>query len=407
MKIAIITCGYLPIPATKGGAVESIVENFIYENEKLGKIDFEVFSIYDEKAKIKSDKYKNTVCRYINTNILIKFIDNIIYLICKNILKKEKTMSYRYIAQRLYYINKVSKILKKENFDKIIIENHASLFLALKWRKNYKKYENKYYYHLHNEILSDYGCEKIIKKCKKIMCVSNFVKNITIKRLNASENTDNIVVLKNCIDFEKFNIELSIEEIKKLKQQFEINENEKILIFSGRLTKEKGILELIDSLENVSYDNYKILIVGSFFFGTKIKNNFSEQLNEKIQKIKDKVIFTGYVQYSEIPKIYNIADIAVLPSTWNDSAPLTIIESMASGLPIITTNMGGIPEYVNEKCAIILNNDEKLVENLTKSIDYLLNNDELTRSMSEESKKTASKLNLNSFYWDLLEKMEI
>ena len=76
-------------------------------------------------------------------------------------------MSYRYIVQRLFFLNKVSKILKKENYDKIIIENHTSLFLSLKWKKNYKKYESKYYYHLHNEILNDYRLYGNNKKVKK------------------------------------------------------------------------------------------------------------------------------------------------------------------------------------------------------------------------------------------------
>ena len=51
MKVAIITSGYLPVPASKGGAVENIVENFIIENEIEKKVNFEIFSIYDENAE--------------------------------------------------------------------------------------------------------------------------------------------------------------------------------------------------------------------------------------------------------------------------------------------------------------------------------------------------------------------
>ena len=60
MKIAIITSGYMPVPATKGGAVETLVENIIYEREKIeDNNDIYIFTDYDKKAWEKSKKYKN------------------------------------------------------------------------------------------------------------------------------------------------------------------------------------------------------------------------------------------------------------------------------------------------------------------------------------------------------------
>ena len=106
MNIAIITSGYLPVPASKGGAVENIVENFIIENEIEKKVDFEIFSIYDEDAKKIAEKYKYTDFNFIKPNKLVQILDKLIYLFFKDILKKEKTMSYRYIIQRLYFLRK-------------------------------------------------------------------------------------------------------------------------------------------------------------------------------------------------------------------------------------------------------------------------------------------------------------
>lgn len=404
MNVAIITSGYLPVPASRGGAVETIVEGFIEENEKKKEVKFNIFSIYDEEAAETSKKYKNTSFCFIKTNRIVECLDKIIYHFAKTILKKEKTMSYRYILQRLYFLNKVSKKLKRENYDKIIIENHATLFLALKWRKNYKKYDGKYYYHIHNELVNSYGCAQIIKNTKKILCVSKFIKKQVIDFLEL-ENENNVEVLTNCIDIHKFNGKISREEKNRLKKKYNIKSEEKVLLFTGRLTKEKGIKELLQAIEKVKNNHYKLLIVGSFFFRTDVKNDFKEELEELIQNVKDKVEFTGFIDYNEIPKIYAIADIAVLPSQCNDSAPLTIIESMASGLPIITTNSGGIPEYAKNGCAIIIQRDHDIVENMAKAIKDLLENSEQVNQMSRISYENAQELNLSNFYNNLITKI--
>ena len=86
------------------------------------------------------------------------------------------------------------------------------------------------------------------------------------------------------------------------------------------------------------------------------------------------MVFTGYISYKDMPAIYNLADIAILPSMWEEPAGLTPIEAMACGTPVITTNSGGIPEYVSDS-AIVLNRDNELIENIATEIEKLINND--------------------------------
>lgn len=402
MNLAIITSGFLPVPATKGGAVENLIQNFIDKNEEHKKINITIFSIIDEKAVEVSNKYKNTNVIFIKPNLIIKTLDRITYMVAKNILKKDKTMSYRYIFQRLYFLNKVSKYLKESNYDKVLLENHPTLFMALKKRKNYIKYKDRYYYHLHNYLNNDYRCGEIIKECKNNICVSNFIKNQLSDFLEV-KNQNNFSVLKNCIDKEKFNKELSKDEIMELRKKYKIKDNNKVLLFTGRLTREKGIKELLLSLKITKNTDYKLLVVGSFFYDTEIKNKFEEELKEIVIELNDKVEFTGFINYEELYKIYSIADIAILPSLCDDAAPLTVIESLSCGLPIITTNSGGIPEYVNEKCALILDRNENLTENLAKGIDRLLNDKQLRLNMGRESLKASEDLTLDNYYFKFIE----
>ena len=68
MKIAIVTSGVAPVPATKGGAVENLIEHIIKENEVQNKIKIDVYSIYDYEAKKISLNYKSTSFKYFNTS---------------------------------------------------------------------------------------------------------------------------------------------------------------------------------------------------------------------------------------------------------------------------------------------------------------------------------------------------
>lgn len=396
MKIAVITSGFLPIPATKGGAVENLIVNLMNENEKNDNFKFYIFSIYDKDAMEQSEKYRNTEFKFIKVNKLIRIMDYITFWIAKNILKKENSHSYRFIFQRLSFLNKVSKTLQKENFDKVLLENHPSQYLALKWRSNYRKYDGKYYYHCHNEFPGTYGCNGIIHNTNKIICVSKFILNQTSVYMGMDKSK--FTVLKNCIDKNKFQEVISHYNKQELLNKYKINDDEIILLFTGRIVPEKGIKELIQALYQVESKNYKLLILGAALNDIKEKTKFQIEIEELVKSIKDKIIFTGYVKYEEIAKFYDMADIAVLPSIWNDPAPLTIIESSVCELPIITTNSGGIPEYVNNKNAIIIERDENLITNIASAIDNLIEDKKRRKDMEFESARISKEATLDKFY---------
>ena len=148
------------------------------------------------------------------------------------------------------------------------------------------------------------------------------------------------------------------------------------------------------------------MIVGSALNDIELKTKFEKEIEDLTKELKDKVVFTGFIDYKEIYKFYSIADIAVLPSICDDAAPLTIIESMASGLPIITTNSGGIPEYAKNGCAIILEKDKDLVINLQLQMEKLLQDDEKRKDMSKISMQNAKNLTVENFYKNFIKQIE-
>lgn len=403
-RIAIITAGYFPVPATQGGAVENLVENLINENERKGNVDLNIFSAYDKKAEKLSKKYKNTSFEFIKTPKIIKKLDLLIYYFFSKIAKKEKSMSYRYILQRLHFIDRVSKFLKENNYDRVVIENHATLFMVLKKHKNYLKYRGKYYYHLHNKLGSMYGCEDIIKQTYKVLGVSNYI-NSTLRELLGKTDIK-YDVLPNRIDSTKFRENFSVEELTNLKESFDIKPGERVVLFSGRLNAEKGIRELLLAWKQLNKPNVKLLIVGSYYFASGMKSAYEKELKVLTESMKNQIIFSGYVDYNEIPKFLRIADVVVVPSVWDEPGSLSVIEALSAYKPLITTNTGGTSEYADNDSSIVLPNDKHLVDNIAKSLDELLDNPEKRAEMTRRLKEKTRNWGIVEFYDNFVDEME-
>ena len=404
--ITLIMGSVFPVPAVKGGAVENLIENIAKAQEKEKKVNLNIICAYDFNAeKIAKEKFKNTNFNHIKVGKINKFIDQCISFVATKIFHKKNVMAYSYIFQRLGYYRKISSLLHKKDFGKIILENSTGLYLALKWKKNYLKYEGRYYYHCHNKVNMDFGCIDIIEKTNKFISVSDYIGK-DLKNFSDRIKNKKFVTLKNIIDYEKFEKNITETEKNILKNKYHIDSNEKVIIFVGRLTEEKGIKQLLMAINDVTYKNFKLLIVGSYFFNTKVKSDFEKELDELVNKNKERIIFTGYINYNEIYQLYKISDFAVLPSMWDEPAGLTIQEAEACGFPVITTNSGGIPEYVINGSSIIIKKDKNIVENLKTEIENLLDDEKKIKEMSNKSLEIIDDLDIYKYYNNLIKIVE-
>ena len=404
--ITLIMGSVFPVPAVKGGAVENLIENIAKAQEKEKKVNLNIICAYDFNAeKIAKEKFKNTNFNHIKVGKINKFIDQCISFVATKIFHKKNVMAYSYIFQRLGYYRKISSLLHKKDFGKIILENSTGLYLALKWKKNYLRYEGRYYYHCHNKVNMDFGCIDIIEKTNKFISVSDYIGK-DLKNFSDRIKNKKFVTLKNIIDYEKFEKNITETEKNILKNKYHIDSNEKVIIFVGRLTEEKGIKQLLMAINDVTYKNFKLLIVGSYYFNTKVKSDFEKELDELVNKNKERIIFTGYINYNEIYQLYKISDFAVLPSMWDEPAGLTIQEAEACGLPVITTNSGGIPEYVINGSSIIIKKDENIVENLKTEIENLLYDEKKIKEMSNKSLEIIDDLDICKYYNNLIKIVE-
>lgn len=420
-RVAVITSGYLPVPNVLGGAVEALDMMMVRENEKTTNFEFTVFSSWAPGVDkvIRDGAFQHTDFRFIKTPMLVKAADRCIYWAAKYILRKKKLMSYRYIAQRLWYIRKVSKALSKDDasgkapFDKVMIENHATLFMTMQKYGNSERYADKVYYHLHNEVTNDFGCKHEIAHVKKVLGVSNYIVE-TLDRFLREHGEDGLkpeqkAVWRNGVDISRFGSDEAKGKAKDFHTEYGINDDDIVFLFSGRLTPEKGAEELMEAFTQVvdQVPNAKLVVAGAFFFNSNIKSPFEQKLHDLASQpqIKGRIVFTGFVDYNDMPALYEMADVCVLPSIWNDPAPLAVIESLVSGKPLITTKSGGIPEYANDDCAIILERDNQLVDRLAQAMVELANDSQKRASMSSSTSALRLQLNSRAYIGQLSELM--
>ncbi len=195
-----------------------------------------------------------------------------------------------------------------------------------------------------------------------------------------------IYILPTGIDTDIF--KESPKERKNLREKLDVSFKTKLLLFVGRIGKEKNIEFLINMFKNVlekSKIPVNLLIVGD---GPYLE--YFQQLSQKL-KINSFIKFTGSVPYKEMPKYYQGADIFVF-SSLTDTQGIVILEAMACGLPVVALKDNAFKNIViNNKNSFLINpEDNKKEQNIfAQKVLGLLNNPLLYKKFSNNSRQIA------------------
>jgi len=365
MKIAILTCGMLPIPAVQGGAVENKIDFILEYNDRMKLHDITVYSPWNRDAA-RHPAISSEVNHYV-------FID--VRSLKARIARKlyghfHSGEYYNYFIE--YYFERVYAHLKHQNYDRIYLDNCPGFVCKLS-RRGHKNLVLR----LGNDLLNSTSKshELIFSSLSKILTCSNYIR----ERVATIRQDSKIQTLYNGIDVKAFS---SSKMPQKKRAEIGLSEEDFVIVYSGRVNKDKGVSELIDAMLMLQdKSDIKLMIIGSTFFANAPnEDGFIRSLKEKAKKIEDRIVFTGYIPYSQMPSYLQLADIAALPSMWEEPFGLTIVEAMAAGLPLITTRSGGIPE-ICEGVATIVERDN-IVDNLVTAIIDLYEHPEKRKQMA-------------------------
>lgn len=373
MKLAILTCGMLPIPAVQGGAVENLIDFYLEHNDRHHLHDITIYSPWNDKT--------------IGHPALLSNVNHYAFIDTSSRMARFKRRIHKYFHSSNeyynyfieYYFEKVYDQLKRANYDYIILENCPGYAYKLSQRGH-----QNLILHLHNNLLhsqSKYH-DVIFNSLTRILTVSDYVK----EQVSTIKPSDKIQTVYNGIDIKAFSQKAS-DTVSRKSMGF--SDDDFVMVYSGRINQEKGVSELIDAMLQIK-DNtrIKLMILGSSFFNDATnEDKFIHNLKTKSEEIKDNIVFTGFIPYQQVPTYLHLADIAVLPSMWEEPFGLTIVEAMAVGLPLITTRSGGIPEICEGVATIVDRQD--IVNNLATAILDLYHHPEKRKQMAAASLERA------------------
>ncbi len=234
-----------------------------------------------------------------------------------------------------------------------------------------------------------------INKGKMFGAIAKLIENYVIR------NADVIVARHESLEKEAYErgakrvalIPYSVDEevfkpgidVKELKEFYNIVD-EKVLMYIGRLHPVKRLDLLLESVAKLR-EEFKLFIIGTGLLEEELKEY------SKLLGINDKVIFTGAIQYNDIPRYMNLADLIVLTSAI-EGQPRVILESMFCGTPAVGTNVFGIRDTIEDGVTGYLTSADP--EDIGNKISKALRDGRLSIACREYALRNYSREKINS-----------
>lgn len=204
---------------------------------------------------------------------------------------------------------------------------------------------------------------------------------------------DKIVIIPNGTDPEHFNFEFNGQTLRRSLAQ----DHEKIILFVGRMVREKGVQVLLDAAPAIlrNFPGSKFVLVGNGYYLDELKAQAAAL------GIAQQVYFMGYVDDERLRQLYKIADVVCIPSLYEPFG-IVALEGMAAGVPVVSSDAGGLTDFV-EHLQTGITTYKGDVGSLTWGITEALNN----RDLATHIKQTAERKVQQIYNWDVIAKQTL
>lgn len=304
--------------------------------------------------------------------------------------------------QLFLYTPQMKKQLKKEikNFDIIHVHDFRTYQNTVIHRYA-KKFGIPYVLQAHGDvpILTK---KRILKKLYDVIWGKKILKDVSQTFALTQTEVDqyrkvgikpgNIQIVPNGIDLSEFD---DLPKKGTFRHKYSIKDNEKIVLYVGRIHETKGIELLVEAFADLikKLNNVKLVLVGP-------DDGYQNKLSLLIDKldINDKVLFTGFVDIKEKKSAFVDSDVFVTPKYYG--FPITFLEACICGIPIVTTRNGDLLDWLDNKVGFVV---EYKKDKLNDAIFKVINNIKLKQKFSNAGKK----LVISDFTWEkVIEKIE-
>lgn len=380
MKICLFTeCYY-------AGGMDTWIVNLV--NHWPGDDEFCLVSNYDHPGLDVIEKRLRKKCRIIKHKSLtqprlaMKFSGNRMLDILRKIFIS--IGQYALLGRHVFYFN---GLFRKIAPDKVVVVNggypggntcRAAAISGLfgnKWGRPIMAYHNDAKESKRSLALLEYIVDSMVgKSVSSLITVSNHTQSTLNKRPGLRRNGNRKVIYNGIESPEK-----RAQGIGTLKDEFGITGDAKILLMLGSYEERKGHEFLFKSLNKLieKGENQVHLIVAGHG-----NENDAERIHSLIEKqgLKDRIHLAGFRM--DVADMLSQTDVLVVPSQREESFGLTIIEAMSQSVPVVATNVGGIPEVLGKNKGGFVT--EKDVDDFADKISTLLGEDKTREKIGSE-----------------------
>ncbi|HAH21477.1 MAG: hypothetical protein A2Y00_03605 [Omnitrophica WOR_2 bacterium GWF2_43_52] len=367
--IAVIAPEVFPIPPVKGGAVEGE----IYETAKeMRGFKINIFSTHSEGLPQSNREGEIQYFWYRRS-----WLDNLALLTYKLPFKNSRSFGYW-----LFYSFWCARLCRRIQANIIHIHNRWQ-FVAVVKRFNP---DAKIFLHIHQVSALNFSkaqAEYLKKNIYGFISCSDFLaQKIREKCFIAKEK---IFVVKNGADLTSFQ-PASETEKRAIKGRLGLAGG-KVILYAGRLAENKGAHILLQAFNKLTYSDVTLILAGGITYSDSTQNEYLKSLKTLAEGKKEKIKFLGHVPHEKIPELYKAADIFAIPSQVEEALGISLIEAMATGLTVIGSKRGGIPELIEDKENGVLVNDYSNPDAWRQRLDALLENDALSVSLGKKARQ--------------------
>ncbi|WP_438448210.1 glycosyltransferase family 4 protein [Gorillibacterium sp. sgz5001074] len=295
----------------------------------------------------------------------------------------------RYIrpSGRKGYLGAVIRELKNGGYQIIQVENRPRLAQSLK-----KAFLGKPVWlslhsltFVHPRRISSRELEAVFRRVDRIVANSHFLQEELAKRVPSCRSK--IVVNHLGVRTDQFQPRWTEEgeRLRTAKLQEIGLAGKKVVLYVGRLVELKGVHHLLRAFAQVVEREPEavLVVVGSAFYGSKRLTPYVRRLHLLGNKLPANVLFVPYVPHDRIQDWFRLADVAVVPSPRKEAFGLVNIEAMATGVPVVAAEAGGLKEIVVHGTTGFLAPVSRLEETIAGHLLALLGDEPLRRALGQ------------------------
>lgn len=221
--------------------------------------------------------------------------------------------------------------------------------------------------------------KKIINdKVDVVIASSRFV--LDMHRRSGFFNNSRAVVLSHGIDLKGFDNYAAKAVSDRKKDCFDI-------LYVGGLTHHKGVHILICAFKQIKNKNVKLHIVGGGVYESGLRRLAGDD---------DRIVFYGKLPNENVQQFYKMADVSVVPSIWYDVRPNVIPEAFRAGIPVIASDIGGIPELIKDKHNGFLFTPGN-IEQLRLILEDIMKGPEILKALGRNARESVKEYEMSGY----------